>query len=386
LIDPQPQAVEIFNSGTESADISNWIIDDSGGTTFYTIPQNNLIFPNQCLVFSADFNLNKSSADTIKLINSSQQLIDYFSYKSSSGSGISYFRLPDGTDTWTTGAANLGQSNSSREQACLFSTPSPTLTLTPTLTIASTLGTEDPSPTEQPPISYNNIYISETMVNPVSGEKEWLEIYNDNDFPVSLDNWFVDDLENSGSSPKIFSMAIDSRSYGVFNLTASMFNNDGDSVRLLDSNKNLKDSFEYSKNEQGKSLGRISLEADDFCLQEPTKNYSNSPCLNPTPTTISSAKTEPTKLSPTIIKPTPTNKLVLQTEKLPTPMEIKKSGQVLGVSNETVTNFPNNKSLINLLTILSLSYSLLTITSILFRMKLNYGKIQKLYSSPLRSS
>ena len=39
LIDPQPQSVEIFNSGTESADVSDWIIDDSGGTTFYTIPK-----------------------------------------------------------------------------------------------------------------------------------------------------------------------------------------------------------------------------------------------------------------------------------------------------------------------------------------------------------
>ena len=79
LVDPQPQSVEIFNSGTESADISDWIIDDSGGTTFYTIPKNNIIFPNQCLVFSADFNLNKTSADMVRLIDSSQLLIDYFS-------------------------------------------------------------------------------------------------------------------------------------------------------------------------------------------------------------------------------------------------------------------------------------------------------------------
>src|SRR3989339_759810 len=104
LIDPQPQSVEIFNSGTESADISDWIIDDSGGTTFYTIPKNNIIFPNQCLIFSGDFNLNKTSSDTVRLINNSQQLIDYFSYKSSSGSGISFFRFPDGSDIWATGS------------------------------------------------------------------------------------------------------------------------------------------------------------------------------------------------------------------------------------------------------------------------------------------
>jgi hypothetical protein len=51
LIDPQPQSVEIFNSGTESADISDWVVDDSGGTTLYTIPKGSIVFPNQCLVF-----------------------------------------------------------------------------------------------------------------------------------------------------------------------------------------------------------------------------------------------------------------------------------------------------------------------------------------------
>ncbi|MEK7097112.1 MAG: lamin tail domain-containing protein, partial [Patescibacteria group bacterium] len=261
LIDPQPQSVEIFNSGTQSADISDWIIDDSGGTTFYTIPNDSIVFPNQCLVFSGDFNLNKSSADTIKLINSSQQLIDSFSYKSSSGSGISYFRQPDATDSWATGSATLGFYNSSTEQTCLFPTltPSPTITLIPTLTptpIASPEPTAEAGTTAtSTPQSYDNIYLSEVMVNPTTGEKEWVEIFNNNDFSVILNGWYIDDLENSGSSSKIFSLEISRKSYAVFNLTSSMFNNDGDSVLLLDSNKNLKDDFEYSKSEQGKTLG-----------------------------------------------------------------------------------------------------------------------------------
>src|SRR3989339_855882 len=94
LIDPQPQQVEIINTSTEEADISGWIIDDSGGTTYYTVPQSNILHPNSFLVFSGDFNLNKSSVDIVRLINNSQQLIDSFSYKSSSGSGITYQRLP----------------------------------------------------------------------------------------------------------------------------------------------------------------------------------------------------------------------------------------------------------------------------------------------------
>ena len=404
LVDPQPQSVEIFNSGTESADISDWIIDDSGGTTFYTIPKNNIIFPNQCLVFSADFNLNKTSADMVRLIDSSQLLIDYFSYKSSSGSGISFYRFPDNSNYWTTGSANLGFYNQTNN-SCLM-TPSPTPTLTPTPTIAPTItGSEDPTPTGIPictgqacltptvtpiPQSYDNIYISEVMVNPVTGEKEWLEIYNNNDFSVSLNNWYIDDLENAGSSPKVFSLEINANSYGVFNLTSSMFNNDGDSVRLLDFNKNLKDDFEYSKTEQEKTLGRISLESDDFCLQEPSYNFANNPCINPTPTITPTTNIIQTKIS-SIIKSTPTNKPVpinqlIDTKKMIAPVKTKNSEMVLGASDKLIINYPNNKPFINLLTILSASYSLLTIISILFKMKLSYGKNKGLYSSSLHSS
>jgi hypothetical protein len=399
LIDPQPQYVEIFNSATESADISDWIIDDSGGTAFYTIPKDSIIFPDQCLVFTADFNLNKTSADTIRLINSSQQLIDSFSYKSSSGSGISYFRLSDGSDTWTTGSANLGWFNSDTKETCLLPTltltPTPTITLTPTFTVTPTTTPPPPTETQTPtstptpaPQFYENIYLSEVMVSPKTGEKEWVEIYNDNDFSVSLNNWYVDDLENSGSSPKLFSLEINARSYGVFDLGSSIFNNDGDTVRLLDFNKNLKDDFEYQETEQEKTLGRISVESDDFCLQEPSKNSLNNSCINPTPIFIASVKTKQANLPP-IKNVDPTNSLIVKNIQFNKPISInqfKVSGQVLGLTNELIINSPDNRSLINLFIILSVSYSLLTISSILFKMKLSYGKDKNFYSSTLDSS
>ena len=392
LIDPQPQSVEIFNSGTERVDISDWIIDDSGGTTFYTIPKDSTIFPNQCLVFSADFNLNKTSADTVRLITNSQLLIDSFSYKSSSGSGISYFRFPDNNYYWTTGPANLGFYNQT-DFSCLItptliptSVPSPTPSpIQPTLTDLPAVTLVEAGPTD-----FTNIYISEVMVNPFTGEKEWVEIYNDNDFPVSLDDWYVDDLENGGSSPKIFSLEINAKGYGIFNLTSSIFNNDGDSVRLLDYNKNLKDDFEYQKNEQGKTLGRTFFDSDYFCLQEPSKNSANNPCINPSPTIISSVLTG---LSPIINASTnsdvpaqsKTDGSIHRNINYPTGAIVKnfESGDVLGISSNTANS---NLLLIRCLTFISFSYSLLTIISILFKMKVSYAKSQRLYSSSLRSS
>jgi hypothetical protein len=230
--------------------------------------------------------------------------------------------------------------------------------------------------TEAGSISYDNIYISEAMVNPVTGEKEWLEIYNDNDFPVSLKNWYIDDLENAGSSPKIFSLEISAKSYGVFNLSSSMFNNDGDSVRLLDFNKNLKDDFEYEKSEQGKTLGRTRLDLDDFCLQEPSKNSVNNPCINPILTTTSIC-TGQACLTPTINVIAPKTQiysgLINQTPTLPRRSPAiggTKAGltspDILGIS----TKINHNNSLINILTILSISYSLLAIISILVKSKI----------------
>lgn len=401
LIDPQPQSVEIFNSGTESADISDWVIDDSGGTTFYTIPKDSVVFPNQCLVLSGDFNLNKSSPDSVRLINSSQQLIDSFSYKSSSGSGISYFRFPDNDEYWTTGSANLGFYNQTNASCLITPLPSPAPTLTPTLiqptptspAVVLTEADTTTSPTLQPTtLSYGNIYLSEVMVNPSTSEKEWVEIYNDNDFSVSLNNWFFDDQESAGSSPKIFSLIIDTKSYGVVDLTSSIFNNDGDSVRLLDFNKNLKDDFEYGESNQGKTLGKDSFESDNFCFQEPSKNSANNPCINPTPTI--SMCTGQACLTPTIQTST---KNVIQT-KTPTikansfdvsihrsvnyPTGViqstNDSGDILGITSDTTNN---SLLFLHTLITISLSYSLLTIISILFKMKLLYGKNKGFYSS-----
>ncbi|MFA6081086.1 MAG: lamin tail domain-containing protein [Patescibacteria group bacterium] len=403
LIDPPPQTVEIFNSGTESADISDWIIDDSGGTTFYSIPKDSVIFPNQCLVFSGDFNLNKTSPDTVRLINSSQQLIDSFSYKSSSGSGISYYRFPDNDNFWTTGSANLEFYNQTNVSCLITPPPSPTPTLTPALiqptpTLTAVVLTEagpTTSPTPQPtPLFYENIYISEVMVNPSTGEKEWVEIYNNNDFSVSLNNWFIDDQENTGSSPKIFSLIINAKSYGVADLTSSMFNNDGDSVRLLDFNKDLKDDFEYQKTESGKTLGRISFESENFCFQEPSKNSVNNPCINPTQTPITLTPTEKI-IFPLTTKDTSSNipvekdnnfdALVHRSVNYPTSViqNNPDNGEVLGITSDSLNN---SHLLLRTLSAISFSYSLLTIISILFKMKLSYGKNKNFYSSFIRSS
>jgi hypothetical protein len=117
------------------------------------------------------------------------------------------------------------------------------------------------------------------MVYPEPGEKEWIELYNGNGFSVHLDHWYIDDRENSGSTPKVFSLTIEAHSFASFDISTSLFNNDMDSVRLLDPFKTEVDSFEYMKGFKNNSFSRVSFESDTFCTTTPTKDNQNSDCI-----------------------------------------------------------------------------------------------------------
>lgn len=255
-------------------------------------------------------------------------------------------------------------------------TPSITPTPTPTITIAS-----------PEPILYDNIFISEVMVNPESGKNEWIELYNDNNFDVSLAGWYFDDLENAGSSPKMFSLNVSSKSFRVYNLTSSIFNNEGDSVRLLDFNKNLRDEFEYGMSTPGKSFGRISFESNDFCIQESSYEMSNKACLNPdiSPTNVLLPSPVLTPIKTSLVNSQQPKKIL---SKNPLPLSPTQSVlnnsqvEILGAS----TKINKDALKIQLLSFISLSYSLLTIASILIKMKIIYGKVEKLLSSFIYTS
>ncbi|GAB4219215.1 MAG: hypothetical protein Fur009_4260 [Candidatus Microgenomates bacterium] len=393
LIDLQPQQVEIINIGSESANLKNWLIDDDGGSSStYQITDDAIIYPNSCLVFSSNFYLNTKSSDTIRLFDDKNNLIDSYFYKSNPGANISYQRLPDAEFTWATAEATIGAFNQTKTPCLMLPTttpsptPNPTPTISPTTQIADSSSTPTPIPT-QTLISYDNIFISEAMVYPQAGEKEWVELFNNNDFSVDLVNWYVDDIENAGSSLKLFSLTIPAKSYKAITLSTSMFNNEADNIRLLDFNKNLKDSFEYFSSQQNKTWGRIDFENDDFCLQEPSFEQKNNPCINPIVANKTSNQLTNIQKTITNIKPSITQKIKKSTvnniRKNPDFINIntksyQENGQILGIS----TSFKNKtKNFILLLNINAFFYSFLTVIFILIKINLKYGKIKKLLLS-----
>ena len=375
------QVVELYNTASTSADISSWYIDDAGGTTYFTVPQQTILNPQSCLLFSSDFNFNKSSSDVIRLFDntspptsSSAKLIEQYSYAKAPDTSYSFSKKNDGGSEWQISVSSLGLFNESL-LSCI-PTPTPTLFPTPTplptpTAVISSLPRE-PSPLSSPtPESYyQNIYISEVYPYPYLGGEEWVELYNGNSTQVNLDHWYVDDIENGGSAPKSFTLIIDPYAYGVVTLTSPMFNNSGDVVRLLDGNKQEKDSMEYGKISQGKSIGRISFSDDYYCEQEPSKNNANARCIaeptQETTTHLYAVINPPSKKTPTIepkidqITKRPNfsnNTLITPQKSLP--------GEVLAAQT---TNIPS-VSPAPYLSLVSFSYSLLTIVSVFIKMK-----------------
>lgn len=262
------------------------------------------------------------------------------------------------------------------------------------LILTITPPTESPSPYPEipeqlisptlTPQTYGNVYISEVMIDPETGNNEWVELYNANGFEINLVNWLIDDTENSGSTPKKFTLTIPSNNYSSVDLTGSVFNNGGDSVRLLDFTGKEIDSFQYQSSEKNKTLGRSALDNDNFCLQNPSKNNPNSGCISLI--TSNAKQTTSNTPIPTISEILLTPLVSSQTAAITYPfkfpifkqMPVEKieentDSEVLGISFEN--NPPisaKNQALISSLTFASFSYSLLSIISILYKLKNNF--------------
>lgn len=358
--------VEFYNDSSSSANLSNYFFDDdtsfdSDSGSSSKIALSGILLPQMDCFLELSNYLN-NSGDVPSLFYIDGTLVDSYSYTKATV-GKSYSRIPDGGE-WQ---IDQPPTKSSNRCADLAPTPTPTPTLTPTPT-----GDQQPTPTPSPtisespatptpagsispspePISYNNVYLSEAMVYPETGEDEWVEIYNDNDYVVSLANWYLDDIEKAGSSMKKFSLEIPPKGYQVVELTSSMFNNDGDSVRLLDFNQSVKDSFEYQTGEKGKTWARINFSSDQYCLTNPTKGSANASCLNPTPTStvVGQNSPEPTKkvsknlsqkekITKTDGRPKPVYQFITSSRNL-----VEKQGQVLGVKNQPTTGWSRKTS------------------------------------------
>lgn len=276
--------IELYNSSSREVQLEDWHIDDiaDGGSSpivfsGYIEPYDYLVIPVRSSVFN-------NGGDDVRLLDQSETEVDILRYDESKKS-ITWARGP-GEVTYCLQQPTKGTENQVCRDIVPSHTPTPTVSLaspTPTTSPISSTPPPPPSPTETPTPAYvdtNDIYISEVMVAPETGHKEWIELYNASDQSVTLREWFIDDEEDAGSSPKTFSAEIPAQGYYFHVLSSGIFNNEGDHVRVVSSTEQEVERFIYASSEKGKTWGRPVGEGNTFCLQEATPGFENTDCID----------------------------------------------------------------------------------------------------------
>ncbi|MBI1862756.1 lamin tail domain-containing protein [Candidatus Microgenomates bacterium] len=384
-----PQQVELYNNGTEAVDISGWFIDDNGGTTFFTVPESTILWPNTCLSFASSFGFNTASADAVRLFNATAQptatnaqIVDSFSYdKITDATTKNLQRIPDGSSIWVSSLPSIDHLNLNGVPCT--PPPTPTVTSTPTRTPTPSKA-PTPSPTNIPqttyssPSTYEKIAITEALPNPIAGQNEWVELYNGNDFTVSLESWYIDDVPDAGANPYKFFLTIPPHAYSAIDLPNAMFNNDGDTIRILDRNETQKDVISYQSISEAYTVNRSNTATSEVCLAPPSRGVLNNPCAPSTPVVDTASPSAALNTVPSWSTPNLSARAIYP---LPAssagPLSIKPATSLGGkrptFSYNRAPNILSMRQLnpiINGMLITSIACSLLTIALVLFKMKL----------------
>ncbi|PJB99383.1 MAG: hypothetical protein CO077_02060 [Candidatus Nealsonbacteria bacterium CG_4_9_14_0_8_um_filter_35_12] len=115
-------------------------------------------------------------------------------------------------------------------------------------------------------VDFPKIVINEFLPSPAGSDatEEWIEIFNPNDFEVNLSGWKIQDTIGK---TKIYTFPketkISAKGFLVLKRPVSKItlNNDGDGLKLTDSDGKTIDEISYQKAEKGKSYNKTPLES-----------------------------------------------------------------------------------------------------------------------------
>lgn len=302
---PNPEWVELYNPNLASITLTNWQIDDGANAGSAPFALSTVIGAQSHVTIELPSAIFNNSSDEVRLLDDQDQLIAFTSY-AKSYPNETWALLPTGTYCHQSSTKNAPNT-----QMCLHETTTPTSTTlpTPTIIVATTptptvqIGqpTPSPLPTSQPtqiptitptatPISATPtptthaaqsapIYISEFMARPATGQAEWVELYNSGSSSVTLTGWSIDDVASGGSSPRLIPpLTIAGYSYATYELSSAIFNNDADSVRLLNNVQSVIDELTYADAIAEKSFSRNDISSRFVCATDPTRSMPNLTC------------------------------------------------------------------------------------------------------------
>lgn len=157
----------------------------------------------------------------------------------------------------------------------------------------------------KPSTTCAGISINEVLAHPVTGEKDWIELYKDEELQVSLSGWTINDstgILKTFSDEDLFA----SSSSFLIIYVSNRLNNNGDVIRLTNESGVIVDEVSYASDPGvAITLGKYPDGADSFGqLSQATVNMTNAsyaplktPTVMPTATITLTAVKNPTATS-----------------------------------------------------------------------------------------
>ena len=209
--------VELYNPASEVATLSGYLLYDQLSSPSLIAEIDTVEIPAvSTLVLELQSQKLNNSGDAVVLYDNLEQEVDRLNFGSTNSQQSWSKTTRDGTPTQGTpskGMFVLVSSTATPSPIPATSTPSPSSTVTP-----------------QPQDSLlQSVFLTEVMSCPITGESEWLELYNQGAKPIEINNWRASDAQANHAE---ISGLLPANSYAVFSWSKAMLNNQGDSLLL----------------------------------------------------------------------------------------------------------------------------------------------------------
>jgi len=224
--------VEIYNPNSVSVNLMDFTLTESGGKKF-SLPDQDLE-PYGYFVLILSSSVLNNNDDTITILDSSEKIVDQIIYGTeiipAAQDPNSVARKEDGTffitSTPTPGTQNIFSTEDLEEtESTADETTQAVLDST-----SSSSDSSSPQTTSSHPIK--SLIINEFVSDPISGEKEWIEIYNPQNESINLAGFTI--TEESGKIFPLPEIILEANTYLVIEIASSSLNNSGDTITILD--------------------------------------------------------------------------------------------------------------------------------------------------------
>ncbi|MCC6639275.1 lamin tail domain-containing protein, partial [Candidatus Falkowbacteria bacterium] len=259
--------IEVFNTTDEVIDMTEWKFYEDSTNHSITAPTSPLIQPHQFavitqvpekfieqhqdftgIIFDSAWSSLKEDGEEIGLKDAQGEVVELVAYCAVTNASCE--RSQDLT-TWTarTQDDSLGAWNSAPPENSIDEQTQDSQNQNNDTSSQQDVGNQ----LEDACFLVRELIISEIMIDPVDGDKEWIELFNKSDNAISLER-----VELHDSVGKIATLAgnIASQSYFVHTLSSSKLNNSGDMV-ALQCDEEIIDSITYPHHSQRPDEGQV---------------------------------------------------------------------------------------------------------------------------------